>query len=185
MVDCYIHTIYSNSPYNITVICHHICHHIFPNLFDCFLIYWMPTSFLPKCLVHCIANQTVFFTSTTKAYYQSMIADLLYCDTCKPRTMSFIDSPWRQLPSCICSHTLIVVYAIPRWLIVIFAATSWHCRDERMVVVVEFFPMRRRTSTASSISFATITTDVSMVECRVLPIVLSSSVFTVPTPVIL
>jgi len=38
-----------------------------------------------------------------------------------------------------------------------------------MVVVVEFFPMRRRTSTASSISFATITTDVSMVECRVLP----------------
>ena len=106
-----------------------------------------------------------------------MNADLLYCDTCTPRTMSFIDSPWRQLPSCICSHTLIVVYAIPRWLIVIFAATSWHCRDERMVVVVEFFPMRRRTSTASSISFATITTDVSMVECRVLPIVLLFSLY--------
>ena len=52
-----------------------------------------------------------------------MIADLI-CDTCTPRPISFIDSPWRQLSSCIRSRTLIVVYAIPQWLIVISAATT-------------------------------------------------------------
>ena len=70
-------------------------------------------------------RKSSFFTSTTKAYYQSMIADLLYCELARlARPISFIDSPWRQ--TNICSHTLIVLYAISRWLIVILSYIRCH-----------------------------------------------------------